>query len=138
VSEPKTFPRIPASSRTYDPGEYPQTVFEAQNGATAVIRFGRNRVNSSLKLGFTALSDAEVVEIFKHYEAVNSEWNYVRFDISFGASSGVEEDDLKKYIRETDSGLRWRYSKPPKITATFKGRHDLSCEFVAFLDSENV
>ena len=131
-----TFPEIQASSRTYNPGEYPQTVFEAQNGATAVIRFGMNRVNSELKLGFTALSEEDVIKIFKHYEDVNSEWNYVRFDTTYGAVSGVENSGLKNYIRESNSGLRYRYSKPPTITATFKGLHDMKCEFVAFLDSE--
>ena len=59
-------------------------MFEAQNGATAVIRFGMNRVNSKLKLGFTALSEEDVIKIFKHYEDVNSEWNYVRFDTTYG------------------------------------------------------
>ena len=130
------FPSIPPSSRTYNPGEFPQTVFEAQNGATAVIRFGKNRVNSSLKLGFTALNDADVYRIFQHYEDVNSEWNYVSFGTTHGAASGVENDFLKDYIREKNSGLRYRYSKPPEITATFKGRHDVKCEFTAFLDAE--
>ena len=131
-----TFPLIAPSSRTYNPGEFPQTVFEAQNGATAVIRFGSKRVNSSLRLGFTALTDAEVVEIFQHYEEVNSEWYWVNFATTPGGVSGIDDNELKRYIRESDWGLRWRYSRPPEITATFKGRHDMTCEFTGFLDAE--
>ena len=134
TSEKRNFPAIPASSRVYNPGVYPQTVFEAQNGATSVIRYGNRRVNSSLTLGFSSLTDAQVVQILEHYENVNSDWDYVGFGITYDASSGIENSDLRQYVREASSGLRWRYSNPPEIVATFKGRHDVTCEFTGFLD----
>lgn len=130
----RNFPEIPASSRVYNPGVYPQTVFEAQNGATSVIRYGNRRVNSSLTLGFSSLTDAEVVKILEHYENVNSDWDHVGFGINYDACSGIEDSALKGYVREVSTGLRWRYSSPPEIVATFKGRHDVTCEFTAFLD----
>ena len=36
---------------------------------------------------------------------------------------------------ETRLGLKWRYSSPPTVTSTFKGRSNVSCSFVACLDS---
>lgn len=131
----RSFPSdIPASSRVYNPGFYPQTVFEAQNGATQVIRYGNRRVNSSLTLGFTALTDAQVVQILKHYENVNSDWDHVGFGINYDASSGIDDDALKEYVRENSSGLKWRYTGPPEVVSIFKGRHNVTCEFTGFLD----
>ena len=51
------------SSRSFTAGEYPQNVFEAQNGAKSVIRYGNKQVNATLTLGFTNISDENVMSI---------------------------------------------------------------------------
>ena len=131
---PHSFPSIKPSSRSYNPGEYPQTKFEAQNGVKTIMRYGKNRVNATLQLGFSNISDANAALILANYEDVNSDWDYVTFSSANG-TAGVGSTNLSNYFQEVGSGLKWRYSGPPSVTSTFKGLSNVSCSFVACLDS---
>ena len=131
---PHSFPSIKPSSRSYSPGEYPQTNFEAQNGAKTIMRYGKNRVNATLTLGFANIADADAALILANYEDVNSDWDYVTFSSSNG-TVGVDSTSLSNYFKESGSGLKWRYSGPPSVTSTFKGMSNVSCSFVACLDA---
>lgn len=131
---PHSFPSIKPSSRSYKPGEYPQTKFEAQNGVKTIMRYGKNRVNATLQLGFSNISDADAALILANYEDVNSDWDYVTFNGGY-ATAGVTNTSLLAYLRESGSGLKWRYSGPPSVTSSFKGKSNVSCSFVACLDS---
>ena len=131
---PHSFPSVKPSSRSYKPGEYPQTQFEAQNGAKTIMRYGKNRVNATLTLGFSNISDADAALILANYENVNSDWDYVTFNGGY-ATAGVTNTSLLAYLRESGSGLKWRYSGPPSVTSSFKGKSNVSCSFVACLDS---
>tara|TARA_A100000172_G_C2969993_1_gene85566 strand:- start:2 stop:403 length:402 start_codon:yes stop_codon:yes gene_type:complete len=131
---PHSFPSIKPSSRRYNPGEYPQTKFEAQNGVKTIMRYGKNRVNATLQLGFSNISDADAALILANYEDVNSDWDYVTFNGGY-ATAGVTNTSLLAYLRESGSGLKWRYSGPPSVTSSFKGKSNVSCSFVACLDS---
>ena len=131
---PHSFPSIKPSSRSYSPGEYPQTNFEAQNGAKTIMRYGKNRVNATLTLGFANIADADAALILANYENVNSDWDYVTFSSANG-TVGVDSTSLSNYFKESGSGLKWRYSGPPSVTSTFKGMSNVSCSFVACLDS---
>jgi hypothetical protein len=129
------FPTVKPTSRSYNPGTYPSTTFESLDGTKTHLRFGNKRVNATLQLGFSNISDDEAALILDNYVEVNGEWNYVTFNRGF-ATSGMEPSDLYNYVRETGgSGLKWRYSAPPTVTSTFKGRSNVSCSFVACLDS---
>src|SRR6056300_1146214 len=106
---PVAFPSLRPSSRSYSPGEYPQTDFTAQNGAVTVVRIGSRRVNAELTLGFQNITDDQAAAILKNFEAVNSVWDYVTFTGSDGAVGA--SGSLQQYLREVGgSGLRWRYS----------------------------
>ena len=131
---PHSFPSVKPSSRSYNPGEYPQTKFEAQNGAKTIMRYGKNRVNATLTLGFSNISDADAALILANYEDVNSDWDYVTFNGGY-ATAGVTDTSLLAYLKESGSGLKWRYSGPPSVTSSFKGKSNVSCSFVACLDS---
>jgi len=131
---PHSFPSIKPSSRSYSPGEYPQTKFEAQNGAKTIMRYGKNRVNATLQLGFSNISDADTALILSNYENVNSDWDYVTFSSANG-TVGVGSTSLSNYFQEVGSGLKWRYSGPPNVTSSFKGLSNVSCSFVACLDA---
>ena len=131
----KQFPTIKPTSRSYSPGTYPSTDFESLDGTKTHLRFGNKRVNATLQLGFSNISDDDAALILDNYVDVNGEWNYVTFNRGF-ATSGMEPSDLYNYVRETGgSGLKWRYSAPPTVTSTFKGKSNVSCSFVACLDS---
>ncbi len=131
---PHNFPSIKPSSRRYNPGEYPQTKFEAQNGVKTIMRYGKNRVNATLQLGFANISDADAALILSNYENVNSDWDYVTFSSANG-TAGVGSTNLSNYFKESGSGLKWRYSGPPNVTSSFKGLSNVSCSFVACLDA---
>ena len=126
------FPNIRPSGRSYSPGTYPQTQFEAQNGTVTVVRFGSRRVNAELSLSFANISDDEASGILRNYEKVNSAWDYVTFSNNNGS---VTSGSLAGYIQESGgSGLRWRYAEPPSITSVSPGASNVQCKFVGVLD----
>ncbi len=127
------FPSLKPTSRRYQPGEYPQTDFVAQNGVRTVIRFGSRRVDSSLNLTFDNITDDEASSILANYEAVNSVWDHVTFTVDDGATGA--SSSLQDYLMETGgSGLRWRYEKSPTVTSVKPGLSTVSCSFVGVLD----
>ena len=132
-----TFPvDITPTSRNYSPGEYPQSVFEAQNGAKTVLRYGNKRVNASLSLSFKNITDNQAAQILANYENINSDWDYLDFN-GTDVLKGIEPttSTLKTYVRESNSGLRWRYAKAPQVSSgTYPGVSNVSCSFVACLD----
>ena len=130
----RPFPAIKPSSRSSSPGTYPSTNFESLDGTKTHLRFGNKRINATLELGFSNISDADTALILDNYEDVNGEWNYVTFARGY-ATSGVTNTNLLKYLKESESSLKWRYSGPPSVTSTFKGLSNVSCSFVACLDA---
>ncbi len=70
------FPTVKPTSRSYSPGTYPSTDFESLDGTKTHLRFGNKRVNATLQLGFSNISDAEAALILENYEDVNSTWDY--------------------------------------------------------------
>ena len=132
-----TFPvDITPTSRNYSPGEFPQTVFEAQNVAKTVLRYGNKRVNASLSLSFKNIDDDQAAEILANYENINSDWDYLNFN-GTDVLKGIEPttSTLKTYVRESNSGLRWRYAKAPQVSSgTYPGVSNVSCSFVACMD----
>jgi len=140
----KPFPTIKPSSRRYNPGEYPSTTFESLDGTKTHLRYGNKRVNATLQLGFSGITDAQAYEILENYREVNSNWNYVTFNQDSGLAgvggTGHTMPDgslgnLAAYMDETNTGLKWRYSAPPSVTSVFPGTSNVSCSFVACLDS---
>ena len=128
----RNFPVITPTSRTFTPGTFPQTTFEAQNGATTVMRYSNKLVNSKLSLTFANITDAQAESILAHYIDVNSDWDYVIFT-NARALRGMAID-LQRRINGQPDGLRWRYMKPPQVTSVQPGISTVQCEFCAYLD----
>tara|TARA_Y100001951_G_C11273019_1_gene260035 strand:- start:906 stop:1361 length:456 start_codon:yes stop_codon:yes gene_type:complete len=146
------FPAIKPSSRSFDIGSYPEAVFEAQNGAKSYIRYGNKRVNASLTLGFTNISDENASKILKHYMDTNKDSNkFVRFSMADGmagiegpgATGGadyslhdwVEGEPIKAEEDVTD-GMRWRYNGSPKVSSVQPGISNVTCSFVGCLHAD--
>ena len=144
MATPRPFPIIKPTSRRYSPGTYPSTDFESLDGTKTHLRFGNKQVNATLSLGFANISDADAYRILENYRLVNSVWDYVTFNAESGLA-GVGGDghtmpdgslgNLAAYMDAIPLGLKWRYSGPPTVTSTFRGRSNVSCSFVACLDS---
>jgi len=131
---PSAFPSIKPSSRSYTPGTFPQSVFKSQNGTKTIVRFGNKRVDSELQLSFNHITNAEAAQIIANYEQVNSAWDYVTFTDA-NAAVGVNNTALSRYMKESGSGLRYRYAEPPSVQSSVPGRSSVTCKFVACLDS---
>jgi hypothetical protein len=134
------FPAVKPTSRKFSAGEYPSTTFESLDGTKTHLRYGNKRVNATLNLGFSNISDADAGLIIANYEDVMSEYDFVRFKDE-NAAIGIDSSFLKQEIRDnagtgqTKLGLRWRYSRPPSVTSVQPGISNVSCSFVACLDS---
>ncbi len=93
---------------------------------------------------FSNITDSQVGLILDNYDDVNANWDYVRFTTANGAL-GIKDDSSGNFLTkeiigdtgtgETRLGLRWRYSSPPTVTSVFPGKSNVSCSFVACLDS---
>lgn len=125
----RAFPNIKPSSRTYTPGNFPQTEFRAQNGALTILRYGNRRVDSTLSLEFRNIPDSQARLIIDNYINVNQDLDTVTFLLGDGGA-GINDNSLLNYIKEQGTGLSWRYAGPPQITSTFKGRSTVVCEFI--------
>tara|TARA_Y100000768_G_C23809758_1_gene601201 strand:- start:113 stop:544 length:432 start_codon:yes stop_codon:yes gene_type:complete len=142
MANPIPFPQVKPSSRSYSPGKYPSTTFESLDGTKTHLRYGNRPVNATLTLGFSNITDDEAGVILANYYDVNSDWDYVTFKRGF-ATAGIEDTTsatgklLTKQLTEQDLlyGTKWRYSGPPTVTSTSKGTSNVSCSFVACLDS---
>ena len=136
----KDFPNIRngPSTRTYTPGEYPQAVFTAQNGAVAVIRYGILKTNTRLTLGFNNITDDDVLLILNFYEDVNSDYDHIYF--SKTELKGIESGDLRDVYREIDGDdnhkVYYRFETPPVVTSVMPNRSNVQCKFVGLLDGQ--
>lgn len=140
----RPFPPYKPSSRSFTPGTYPSSTFESLDGTKTHIRFSNRRVNATLTLGFSGITDSQVGVILKNYDDVNSVWDYVAFGKDNG-TAGISDPDSGNFLTKeiegstqtgiTEKGLKWRYSSPPAVTSVQPGFSNVSCSFVACLDS---
>ena len=134
------FPDIEPSSRTYTPGNYPQTEFIAQNGAKTVLRYGNKKVDAKLSLGFTNITDAEANQILNFYETINSVYDYINFSTqNKNALTGITSSGLRRKVsQQSNNGykLRYRFDGPPTLTSVKPGISNVQCKFVACLDGD--
>ena len=140
----RDFPNIKPTSRSFTPGRYPSTDFESLDGTKTHIRYGNKRVNATLTLSFSNISDGAAGLILAHYDDVMADYDFVKFTSDNGTAGIVDPNSgyfLTKEIAGDDGtgrtrlGLKWRYSGPPSVTSTFKGMSNVSCSFVACLDA---
>ena len=128
----KPFPALVPSSRSYEPGVFPETQFQAQNGAVVRVRYGNQRAGSRLSLTFANITDTNASLILQNYVDVMSGDNYADFtdtNVAAGAS-----ENLRPWIRETNSLLKWKYASPPSVTSVKPGLSTVTCEFTGELE----
>ena len=88
----KPFPDLVPSSRSYEPGVFPETQFQAQNGAVVRVRYGNQRTGSRLSLTFANITDQKASLILDNYVDVMSGDNYADFtdnNVAAGASENL-------------------------------------------------
>ena len=127
-----SFPALVPSSRSYEPGVFPETQFQAQNGAVVRVRYGNQRAGSRLSLTFANITDTNASLILQNYVDVMSGDNYAEFTDSNVAAGATE--NLRPWIRETNSLLKWKYASPPSVQSVKPGLSTVSCEFIGELE----
>ena len=134
----RPFPNIKPASRSFTPGNFPQTEFVAQNGAKSVIRYGNKKTDAKLSLGFSNITDSQANEILDLYNTVNSVYDYISF-ASSNALTGIDNNNLIFKKAEADNSgvkLRYRFDGPPTVTSVRPGISNVQCKFVACLDGD--
>tara|TARA_Y100001938_G_scaffold24841_1_gene32834 strand:- start:1123 stop:1560 length:438 start_codon:yes stop_codon:yes gene_type:complete len=123
------------SRRSFDPGRYPEEIFESQNGTKTIIRYGNKRVDAKLDCEFKGLNDTDVTRILANYEEVMGSSSNRRLIFGEVITSGVSlTSEFSSYLNGSDNakndGMMWRYREPPKITTTHNNFHNVKCSFV--------
>lgn len=127
------FPAIVPTRRQYTPGQFPQTSFQAQNGATTVLRYGSRRYDSALDLQFENITDARAAELLSLYETVTRADDWLTFTTT-GVAGGAGST-LASWLQESGgSGLRWRFAEPPSVDSVVPGRSSVGVRLIARLD----
>ncbi len=128
-----SFPAILPTGRSYTPGSFPQSEFKALNGSTTILRFGNQRSGGELSLEFDNITDQRAAQIMRNYELQHAADNWVVFDGGNGLAGA--EPELRAYLGEVVTGLRWRYAEPPSLTSVQPGRSSVRVKFTAYLDA---
>jgi hypothetical protein len=128
-----SFPAILPTGRSYTPGTYPQSEFKALNGSTTILRYGNQRSGGELSLDFDNITDAQAAQILSNFERQHAANNWIAFSGSNGLAGAAAE--LRAYLGEVVTGLRWRYAEPPSLTSVRPGRSSVRVKFTAYLDA---
>lgn len=102
------FPSLIPSSRIFTPGEYPHAAYQAWSGKEGRVRHSNVMLNSTLRLTFTGLTEANMLSILSHYNG--RQGGYLAFAIPSQMLNGVSA--AADY---TLPSYQWRYAAPPIV-----------------------
>ena len=118
------------TSRTYRSGRLPETTFEARNGATTFVQYGRQFVNAEMRLEFSNIDDSVATEILQHYKSMTGD-DYTFFDNQRGLQ-GITIA-LQEEMETGNDALRWRYAEPPEVVSVYPGVSTVRIRFIGYL-----
>lgn len=131
------FPTVTPSSRTYSPGDYPNTAHRTYGGGEVRVRHSNAVTGISLRLFFRAITTAEMLEIKAHYRARLG--GFESFNIPDELLRGMTTP-----MDFTPAGQRWLYAGRPQVVdipiqgASPSNRHDVTVELVSTPDKPVV
>lgn len=120
-----TFPAIVPSTRTFSPGNIPQSVQTSLSGVTSGFRRGNRRTEQTLSLGFTNLTEAQLNLIKAHF--VDRQGTFDIFYLSAEVWNGYTTPPISLL-----SDYAWRYLTPPTISDGIVGRWSVDVELVTY------
>ena len=124
-------PSVTPTSRTFTPGIIPQTVFEAQNGATSFVRFGNVPIKSRLQLVYQNIDEKTAYKFAANYNFCITTNQGIRISEKNKAVSDVKDPMLMgELVRGVDDGLMWLFERPPAIEAVLSGRYNVTIDLV--------
>ena len=113
-----TFPTLSPSSREFNPGRYPNTLYRAIGGDENTVRHGNVMIESTLKLSYIGISEAEMLSFLLHYNLQRG--TFGTFGLPADVLSGVSNTD-----DYTLSGYAWSYAEPPDVEDLPCGGHNV-------------
>lgn len=116
-----TFPALQPASRTYTPGFYSHTNVATLSLQPARIRQSNVVINQLLRFTFVALTEAEMLSIYAHYNGQKGQ--FLSFDLPNAVFTGVQQ---KAYI--SPAGYSWIYSKSPAVRDIVNNRYTVDVE----------
>jgi hypothetical protein len=116
-----TFPAIVPSTRTFTPGDLPQSGQATLSGLRTGFRRGNRRNNQTLSLSFTNLTEAQLNEIKAHY--IDRRGTFDIFYLPPEAWNGYSSPPVGLL-----SDFAWRYAGPPTISDGIVGRWAVDVE----------
>jgi hypothetical protein len=114
-----SYPALIPSSREFNPGTYPNTLYRAIGGDENTVRHGNVMVGSTLTLSYIGISEAEMLSFLLHYNLQRG--SYGTFGLPalvFSGTSRAEDYTLSSYI--------WSYANPPEVEDWPCGGHVVS------------
>lgn len=113
-----TFPTLYPSIRTFTPGEYPHTPFQALSNRNRRVLHSNALNAAGLQLTFVRLSQAEMLAVLAHYNGQQGE--FVPFPIPSSILQGFTAADF------LPAGHLWRYASPPDVVDFCGPYHDVT------------
>lgn len=114
-----SFPALVPSSREFNPGSYPNTLYRAISGDENTVRHGNVMIGSTLSLSYIAISEAEMLSFLLHYNLQRG--SYGTFGLPAVVLSGTS--NATDY---TLASYAWSYAEPPKVEDMPCGGHDVT------------
>ena len=110
------FPTLTPTGREFTPGNFPVKTFNAQSGAEVRILYGSQRVNATLNLSYSNVSDASAESFLTDYAAQLGTFHtfILPSDVFTGWSGSASALDAPP-------GAKWRYAAEPQIRAVRPG-----------------
>lgn len=118
-----TFPSLQPSSRTYTPGDYPNTPYKAWDGSEGRVRHSNVMLESTLRLAFNGLTETQMLDILTHYQTQRGGFeSFALPSAVWSGVSSVNDYQLTSY--------RWCYSEPPTVADLPCGNHNVELSLV--------
>lgn len=132
----KTYPRnsrLFPTRRTYTPGVIPETEFVGQNGTVQYIRFGNVPTGSKLQLYYENITEDQAFDILELYDEVIRGDFLVNISKSHSTLGDADPNGMAAMLSNEDTGLLYRYAKPPTVEARLSRRYNVTVDFVGVL-----
>ena len=114
------FPTIPPTGRAFDPGDFSNTKYKANNGAEFRILYGSKRTGMKMQLSYQNITDAQAEQFLDHFHSMQG--TFQQFELTDGANgtkSGWKGNG--DAIGAVAWGSQWRYESAPQLTSVYPG-----------------
>jgi len=117
-----SFPAINPTTRTWTPGNFGQSSFNAASGAEVRLLYGAVATGHELSLTFSNVSETNALAFNTHYIAVKGSFD------TFALPAAVFAGMTTAFPFGTN---KWRYEGRPSVVAVKPGIYNVSVSLVA-------